>query len=300
MQASIIYLLVLLGVGLGIAMGGLMGGLVGGVGFFLLHRVYALSKRLSDIDEYLRNHHEMLPFIEEEKPSPPSEAATPIEAVAVSVVTPDAPLAEPRNSNPAPPETDAIAALNTTLQALLPALNALNAPDATPSPEIKPKPPSEAVTPQIVQAANAANTQNKLCDNVDKPDISEYASIATAIELILLDTLRNPTLGSLPQNVGLQAPAAQQVIPNSVVPTTAQVALSNSAEPTHHQPVAKDLGRLKDELTTLMNDISAEHARQSQTISTSHAEGAPVDSRSLQELLIELRKLTAKMPPPQE
>lgn len=306
MHASIVYLLVLLGVGLGIALGGLMGGLVGGVGFFLLHRVYALSKRLSDIDEHLRSLDAMLPF-DEQKPSPPSVVATSVESVAVPVVVPDAPLAEPRSSVPVPPDTEAIAALNTTLQALLPVLNALKAPEATPSHEVKPEPPSEPALPQTVQATNASDTQNEPCGNIEKPEVSECASIATAIELILLDALRNSTLGSLPQSAERQAPApaAQQVIAAPIIPTAAQDTLSKSAEPTHYQPVANDLGRLKDELSTLMNDISAEHARQSQTgqsqaVSTPHTEGTTVDSRSLQELLIELRKLTAKMPPPQD
>jgi len=66
---------------------------------------------------------------------------------------------------------------------------------------------------------------------------------------------------------------------------------------------------LKDELSTLMNDVASEHARQSQTsqgqtaqsqaVNTPPTEGATVDARSMQELLIELRKLTAQIPPAQ-
>ena len=301
MQASIVYLLVLLGTALGIALGGLMGGLVGGVGFFLLHRVYTLSKRLSAIDEHLRKLDEILPFTEE-KPALPSEVASPVEAVAVSVIAPDASVAQPPSPAPVAPETDSIAALNTTLQALLPVLNALKAPETTPSPEIKPNPLGDPVTPQITQATNSADIQKDSSDNIDKNEAAECASIATAIELILLDAMRNSTLGSLPPSTERPAPppAAPHVAAEPVKPAPVQDTPSRSAEPTHYQPVAKDLGRLKNELTALMNDISAEHARQSQTVGTPPTEGARDDSRSLQELLIELRKLTAKMPPPQD
>ena len=64
--------------------------------------------------------------------------------------------------------------------------------------------------------------------------------------------------------------------------------------------IASDLEHLRDELTTLMSDISAECARH-----TDPAPNAPSNealsnannAKTLQELLVELHRLTAQVPP---
>lgn len=295
MKASIVYLLTLIGVGAGIALSGLTGGLVGGVLFYLLHRVYTLAQRLSAIDKQLLSLDDVLPPVEE-KPSLSSEASTSLGMPAASAAAPDAQVTEPSKSSIVSTEVDAIAALNTTLQALLPVLSAMQ---AAPPHEEKPKPLSEITPHQNVQESHAHDIPSQSLKDMDQSEAAELASIATAIEVALLDALQRPTVSLLPQNAQQQAsiPATQRVTPDSVLPITGDDKLNNSNEPASPQHEAIDLARLKEELGALMNDITTEHARQSQIHSTPHTEVTSVDAQSIQDMLIELRKLTAKLPP---
>ncbi|MGD9889217.1 MAG: hypothetical protein AB7S56_08140 [Halothiobacillaceae bacterium] len=296
MHASIVYLLTLLGVSLGIALAGIMGGVVGGVGFFLLHRVYTLSKRLVAIDEHLR-HLDTLIDTAPVAPLPP-ELGTP--AATSTIPEPQRP-ASPPTPRPEPTEPDPIVALNTTLQALLPALKALKSTAPVPEPAC----PTHA-EPTLAKTERT-ETRHEPSADIEAAARSEAMAAAMAIEHVLLNALRNSELGtasmypppdkSLPlvHQAPIEAPepTAHENTTHENMPT-ADSGSQNPALP----PLSNDLEHLRDELTALMSDISAERARQARGTTKAPVDENPADAMVLQELLTELRRLTAKMPPP--
>ena len=313
MQASIAYLLVLLGTALGIALGGIVGGFVGGVGFFLLHRVYTLSKRLAAIDERLR-HLEPLP--QENLPTPveaPAPAPTPAQTAPVSATPLSSPPAHPSDASPTPPPVtqppaepaaDPIVALNATLQSLLPALSALSA-NTSASPQTPPQPTiPPPVVPQPTPPQPVAHSEPHI--HIEKGELAEATAAAIAIEHVLLNALRDSTLHaqtthpkpepSAPTPVqadALLAAAAQDAVPAEAIHVNTTAPINPAPSPN----VANDLEHLRDELTTLMSDISAERARHTQEPPKTSGNALLADAKTMQELLVELRGLTAQMPP---
>lgn len=318
MQASIAYLLILLGVGLGIALGGIVGGLMGGVGFFLLHRVYTLSKRLAAIDERLRHLDSALetaPALPEQSPAQTSaDGSAPTPAMhappQTAISSPACPPLSDPTPTPAPSEPDPLVTLNTTLQALLPALNALNATTSAPT-----------TAPRHVAAAKPTELAcEPVIAHVEKNELTEATAAAMAIEHVLLNALRDSSLAAPSRQAPPEKPApaalhaVSQTTPQTAIETPAPTAHENATRensPTlnpdnlnqAHLPtppaLSSDLEHLRDELTMLMSDISAERARQTKAATTTPGDEEPADAKTLQELLFELRRLTAKMPPPQ-
>lgn len=301
---------------------------MGGVGFFLLHRVYTLSKRLAAIDERLRHL------------DPPTETAPALheQSLAQSVADSSAPtpaiLTEPQAavsapaspppsapSAPTPPtEPDPIVTLNTTLLALLPALNALNA-----STSAQTTAPRHTSLAQPTQTATPAEpTREPVVIHSEKNELAEATAAAVAIEHVLLNALRDSALGASSIQAPPEKPAAAtlhatsqaipQVIPQAAIEAPAPTPHENTtrentptlnsdnlnpALPPTPPALSSDLEHLRDELTMLMSDISAERARQTKAATKAAEDEEPADAKTLQELLIELRRLTAKMPPPQ-
>lgn len=302
MQASIAYLLILLGLGLGIALGGIMDGVIGSVGSFLIHRVYTLSKRLAAIDEHLR-HLDALTENAPLAPSAPPASGDPAPTPAV-LPEPEPQATASTPQPPAPTEADPIIALNTTLQALLPALNALKA--TTPAAAQEPAHPAP-ITPEPAKRVQTATPTEPPYESVaiqiEKAELTEATEAAIAIEHVLLNALRDSMLGSasIRPMPGAPAPLTHQAAIEAPAPTTQEHMPIANGDRTSllSPPVPNDLEHLRDELTTLMSDISAERARQTKAASKAPAEEEPADAKTLQELMIELRRLTAKMPPPQ-
>ncbi len=279
-----------------------MGGVVGGVGFFLLHRVYTLSKRLAAIDERLRHLDTLIETapVAPLPPDPDNPAPTP--AILPEPQTSASPPEKHSLPTPEPTEPDPIVALNTTLQALLPALNALKS--APPVPEPARPTPTE---PTLAKTERTEPRHEPAAD-IEKVERSEATAAAIAIEHVLLNALRNSALGTAsmcppPDNplplvhraaIEAPAPTAHENTTHENTPT-ADSGSPNPAPP----PVSNDLEHLRDELTTLMSDISAERARQTKVATKAPVDEEPADAKVLQELLTELRRLTAKMPPPQ-
>lgn len=265
MSASIIYLITLLGIAFGLAFGGLVGGVFGGMSFFLLHRIFTLSKRIDALEKRLNDA-----IDDSHSPTEESKAVPEPPAPAIAVPMPTVQV-EAAPTSPQTTDADALKSLNTTLQALLPALAALRSPL-----------PNEATT---------AAPPGKPAMSADACPETYTAAREEAVRTVPLPAQHNsqPSQAAISNEPHLAThPAVQQS------PSTTLTQIEEKTVPT---PVAEDLNVLRDELSQLMNDITIERARfdaQSTAISAAPpAHEADLAAKTLQELLIEVRRITA-------
>jgi hypothetical protein len=269
MSASIIYLLTLIGIALGIALGGVLGG----VSFFLLHRIFTLSKRIDALEERLISTMAVAPT---EASVPVSVSAPTQVSPVIAVPTPPVQI-EAENTSPQL-NADALNSLNTTLQALLPTLIALRTTAPLPMEAVSAEPASKFLSP----AEEYPKTHAVAMRPEEAPQPTPQGSPIAQLTLAPISTEPHGTTHN-----------------NEHTPATPSSALPQAEGKTMPDPVAEDLNVLRDELSKLMNDITTERARYDAPVVTVAASTHETElaAKTLQELLVEVRRITANTPP---
>ncbi|MEW5839035.1 MAG: hypothetical protein AB1717_09410 [Pseudomonadota bacterium] len=294
MHASLSFLISLLGIALGITLAGVWGGLSGGIIFFLLQRVYTLSKRLDTLAASIRQGEGQEPaslnHIDNEEHVQKAELLATHQTVPPATIEESPPLTPPPielspqpSSEPAPlrqhepepkpnltPDPELLAAI---LRALAPVLATAGAAETAES-----KPPEERhIAPHVTPVAHPQPSES------DPEPLPPPADLPDILHNYTAKSIVHPEPAHIVEPPPKAHAVGERVTIAKLPPSVTQAHL--------------ELDLLRRELAKLEEDIATERARYDEQ--HTECEKQPVElvvanTYILQELLHEVRRLAAE------